>query len=285
MRQGSRSRTGRAGLAVLIVLLLALARLSTNRQSGPAPFLGASGLQRWRVPAGVTRIRINAAGAPGGGGGGGGTAGHPGQVVTADLTLPAGTTVVYLSVGLPGAPGHAGGTRPAAGGSGGGGSGGVTTKAGSGGGGGGSTSVFTPGTGQAPSTLLVVAAGGGGGGGGNALSVHYGAASDGYPATMSGPGAGGPALPNSGLGGQAGEHGDGGAGGTGQILGGGGGGGGGGFFGGGGGAGGTSYLVEPPLAQSGGDGGTGLSYAEPGASAVTMGTAPGPASATITPLR
>lgn len=198
--------------------------------------------QTYTVPTGVTAVTVTAIGAHGGFGNnfaGGGL----GATVTATVSLPAGTTTLYVEVGTAG--GNDNGF--AAGGFNG---GGFTNF---GGGGGGASDVRTCSTGvcsdlSANDTRLVVAGGGGGGGGGSPGCGNTGGRAG--DASVTGPGAGGPSQTCPGPGG------NGGFGGTGPVgqggdAGGVAGGGGGGYRGGGAGANGLSI---------GGGGGAGSSF-------------------------
>ena len=251
--------------------------------------------QCYRVPAGITRLFVDATGAPGSGGALGGRASGVVAVTPGSL--------LYVEVGGPGGGGS--GLTGGAGGFNGGASGAreaFSTGAASGGGGGASDvrtcSVFTCALGLAESRLLV--AGGGGGHGGeynNGFSTSYpgaaggaagadGASSSGCGSRAGGCGgkAGGAAAGGAGGAGYTGSNsdynvadgggGDRGAGGGGsapRYHGGAGGGGGGGWFGGGGGSGGAGVGV------AGGGGGGGSSHVPPNAGTLHENTSATPA--------
>jgi hypothetical protein len=232
--------------------------------SGSACLSYTGGEQTYKVPDGVSSIKVTAVGAPGGGGGpgfgGGRSAGGAGATVTEELSVSAGETL-YIEIGGPGAAGTGGAFGSGAAGGGGfdgggagGGPGGDPTQgtwSGAGGGGGGATTVETgscgtscPSAGTLSSRLLV--AGGGGGGGGDQLGgpggngSQNGEAGTYYASNPSTGGAGGQNSNGEGSTGTVGYPGSGGGGGGG-YAGGGGGQGGSGNFGGGGGGGGSSY--------------------------------------------
>ena len=229
------------------------------------------------VPTGVTSLHVVEVGGQGNGGGGGfggsiGGAGAAGATVTADLPVTAGATL-YVEVGIAGGPGGVAGRFAGSGGAGGGESDVRACSA---------TATNCGALGTAQDPRLAVGAGGGGGGGGGESAIQFGGA--GAPggsgtstqcnagsggsngANFGGGGGGGTCMagggPGSGDGaGGAGSAGLGGPGGTpGPSNYGGGGGGGAGFFGGGGAGAGIG----------GGGGGSGSSFAETGASNVSM---------------
>lgn len=272
---------GAAAVAVALGLGGAVALPTTAAAATPQTvrFGYTGGEQQWEVPAGVTSVRIVATGASGGGFGGGAPGGGaPGARAAGTVPVTPGTRL-YVEVGGDGISGLLGGSAT---GKPGGFNGGGAVPPANGyqsGSGGGATDVRTVPRLQGGASLpsrLVTASGGGGsslslsggnsqGGAGNADGTGNGASgatggdgttSGGRGATQTAPGAGSGA-------GQAGQLG---VGGNGDYA---GGGGGGGVYGGGGG--GTS--------AGGGGGSSGFAV---GATDLTIGTATGPASVTIT---
>lgn len=231
--------------------------------------------QTFTVPAGVTSVTIQAAGAQGGTGSGGPTASGNGGSVTATISVTPGESLAVFVGGQGGAGGApSGGTAGFNGGA----AGGAAAGTGQGGGAGGGASDVRQG-GSALANRVVVAGGGGGGGGstgggGAGGAGGSGTGASGAAATGATPGGGGGggtqsaggsagsagALPSGGTSGSVGTSGAGGAGGSDSNNGetGGGGGGGGYYGGGGGGSGGNS-----------GGGGGGSSFTEAGATSVT----------------
>jgi hypothetical protein len=200
--------------------------------------------QAFVVPAGVRRLHVVVAGAPGGGqslGGPFGGGGGAGATATADLVVKPGRRL-YVLVGGIGRTGGGG-----LGGFNGGGRGGAGSSPGGGGGGASDLRTCSISDGSCDtlaSRLVVAAGGGGGGGGGDFLSSNFGGrggspAADGTGGAGAGPDAGAGATPVSGgaggAGAGAGRPGAGGNGSGGADA--GGGGGGGDHGGGGGGAG------------------------------------------------
>ncbi|MCC2547141.1 IPT/TIG domain-containing protein [Hymenobacter sp. BT175] len=231
--------------------------------------------QTYTVPAGVTRLQVqaNGAGIPGG------TAvmnGGQGALVTASITVVPGEVLTIVAGGSAQMGNQ---FSPGTGGYNGGGDGGARSPgSGSnhGGAGAGATDIRRiPGAttasplagGTLPSTLSrrLVTAGGAGGGGANAGTAGFTGTEWGQPGTTSAGGNGGWFSGQPAVTGGTGSLGQGGNGGN-ATNGGGGYGGGGGYYGGGGGAGGASSF------QFWGGGGGGSSYVEP--AAVTAGTTP-----------
>jgi hypothetical protein len=262
----------------------------------PTTFTYTGAEQQYTVPTGVTRVTITALGGQGSAtSAAGGTFGY-GATVTATVTLPAGTTTLYVEVG------GNGGTFENNGGWNGGGAGAYYGTSQSSGGGGGASDVRTLSRTTPLSTSdtrLVVAGGGGGGGRTNACTTQPDGGKAGV-GSITGAGQGGlgdygeptpctfddppftPVGGDGGFGSPAGAAGGSGA--TGGTLGQGGsgggyfwgGGGGGGYFGGGGGGSGN---------YSGGGGGGGSSYWVSGATITSMSTdTTGIPSITITPI-
>lgn len=237
---------------------------TVSQPSGSQTFNYTNSTQTFVVPAGVTSIAVEAAGAQAGGGFGSGLAGANGGTVTATIAVTPGESL-RIFVGGAGETGHhfAGG----AGGFNGGATGGGNGYPG-GGGGGGASDVRR--ASYALADRLVVAGGGGGSGANNLGEAAAGGAGGGTTgatgaagATGSGGGSGGGGTPTAGgtagaTGGGGGTAGSGGVGGS-AGFGNGGGGGGGGYFGGGGGGGGGA----------GGGGGGGSSFATGGATGVS----------------
>nr|WP_237447957.1 glycine-rich protein [Nocardioides flavescens] len=240
-------------------------------------FAFTGGEQQWVVPAGVTSVQIVANGARGGIGR------APGARASATVPVTPGA-VLYVEVGGDGLNGKFSNTETLPGGFNGGGS--VPPAYGQGGSGGGASDVRTvprlQGGASLPSRLVVAGGGGGtgqsvaqgspgGGGSGNLDGTGPGAAGGAGPygaggagATQTAPGAGGTASSP----GRAGQLGLGGSGG-GAPRGDSGGGGGGGLYGGGGGG----------STAGGGGGSSGFAV---GATNLSIATATGPASVTIT---
>ncbi len=288
------ARRARGGTLRLAVLLAAggLIFLPTRVLAASTTFLYPGSVQQFVVPAGVTEITVQAAGAQGGhGASSGGTSCFTscpggGALVTATIPVTQGETLT-INVGGMGGPGSVGG----AGGANGGGAGGpvfgvIPVLAG--GGGGGATDVRQGGT--ALANRVVVAGGGGGGGGdgggfGGSGGAPFGVAGDpltsgggegGGGGTDSVGGAGGnTGLSGGGLG-SSGVSGIGGSGGYPSSGGRAGGGGGGGYFGGGGGGGSATF--------AGGGGGGGSSFVEAGGTSVSyqLGVQPGNGYVTLT---
>jgi hypothetical protein len=222
-------------------------------------FTGAA--DRYRVPAGVCRIDVEAAGASGGPASTAGTPGHGARVAATVAVVPG--QVLLVSVG--GAGEAADGVRPGRGGWNGGGDGGAGEQAGAGGGG--ASDVSSGGR------RVLVAAGGGGGGGGGiggepgtgggdggesdgdaglaALGVAN-PATGGNGGTQTAGGAPGANAPDRAITATAGSLGAGGDGAPGGVN--GGGGGGGGFYGGGGGGAEFQWTRKPLGAAHGGGG-------------------------------
>ena len=257
--------------------------------------------QSWSVPSGVSVVHIDAIGAAGGGGSGpGADGGGQGQEESADITIPNGTTSLYVEVGQVGTADPSSNFNPTFGGGGGGGCMLPLTPACTvavslafpGASGGGASDVRTCSMGDGScntlNSRLVVAAGGGGGGGTCAAIGCTNPGEGGNPATDSAGGAGGDPFPvPAGLGGGDGSFGQGGEGGLifdpiDGVGGGTGGGGGGGWYGGGGGGSGNGLLPAPGVdTASGGDGGAGSSHTVSGATNVTSAGTANPASVTI----
>jgi hypothetical protein len=183
-----------AAAAVGAVGLVAGSAVPAHAALTSTTFTYTGAEQTYPVPAGVTEVTITAVGAPGGDGfntGGtlpNGGAHGMGAQVTATVTLPAGTSTLYVEVGGTGGEGtnctFASPDCSTAGGFNGGGA------AGFGGGGGGSSDVRLDPASTSLSTAdtrLVVAGGGGGGGG-----VCGGAGGTAGDSTVTGAGAGGP---------------------------------------------------------------------------------------------
>ncbi len=228
------TETACLGLAVLVVWMLT--SQSTARAANPAcplaasstvlscTYTGTGGEQTYDVPSGINLVTISATGSHGGHGNNL-AAGGLGAVVSATITIPAGTTTLYVEVGSPGASDH--GNAP------GGFNGGGNSVFG--GGGGGASDVRTCSLAvctdlATDDTRLVVAGGGGGGGAsGSNCGVTGGQAGD---AAVSGAGNGGAGDTCTGRGGNGGFGGTGSATGSSSRA---GGGGGGGYVGGGGG--------------------------------------------------
>lgn len=261
----------------------------------PTTFTFTGAEQQYTVPAGISQVTITAVGGKGSNPYGTGGTGGYGAAVTATVTLPAGTTTLYVEVG------GNGGTFVDNGGWNGGGQGAYYGTLQSAGGGGGASDVRTAARTTALTTTdsrLVVAGGGGGGGRNNACLTQPDGGKAGV-ASISGAGRGGDGdfgesttciylqAPYTPIGQDGGVGSPGGAGGTSATAGtlgqggtGGGyfwgGGGGGGYYGGGGGATGN---------YTGGGGGGGSSYWVTGATATSVSTdTTGVPSITITPL-
>jgi hypothetical protein len=253
-----------------------------NDLPGLHTFYYTGGAQDFRVPAGVTHIRVIARG----GKGAGATLVYPGRVRASIRVKPGERLVVYVG-------GDASGST---GGFNGGGTGGIGgyycySVSCSGFGGGGSSDIRAGG--DELTERILVAAGGGGQGGnrsgqggagglGGASVGGAGHAGSGYGAGGGGgggtqysggsAGSGGYTSGSTGGPGSVGSTGQGGSGGEGSQgccypAGAGGGGGGGGYYGGGGGGAGSSYFYG---GESGGGGGGGSSYVEPDAEGVHM---------------
>lgn len=280
-----RGRATRAGLATLVGLAATLGAVIAGGSPAwadhqvIATFTATGGEQSWPVPAGVTSVHVEVVGARGGDGAGSGERGRPGTRVSADLTIPAGVTRLWVEVGQPG--GH--GSDGAFPGFGGGGEGGGGSPF-NGGAGGGASDIRTCSLGSpcdSAASRLVVAAGGGGGGGG-CFAASCAPSGDGGDGSTTGAGNGG--LP-FGLGGLIGFPGGYGTGGVGAFApgttGGGGGGGGGGWYGGGGGSSGGAPPAPLLAGFDGGNGGSGASHTTAAARDVAVAETADDASVTI----
>jgi glycine rich protein len=261
-------------------------------------FVFTGGEQMYVAPAGVNLVHVVAVGAPGGATPGPNDFPLPsrGALVSADLPVVAGQTVLYVDVGGPGIGFSAAGPT---GGFNGGGSGGVSFTAGWAPGGGGASDIRMLPAAQAGSlgSRLIVAAGGGGASsdfqpGGAAgsdaplLCGPCGGNGDhiGRAGTSGAGGAGGTGCSSSLGDGSSGALGEGGMGGLGETLNGStpvgadasGGGGGGGYYGGGGGGGvedpanGLPFCASPDT----GGGGGGSSFVTPQAQNASVGLSP-----------
>lgn len=297
-RTALRSRVSKAVVALALVAGGFAAPTLISPQPAhaldPTTFTYTGAEQLYTVPAGISQVTITAIGGKGSNPyGAGGTSGY-GATVTATVTLPAGTTTLYVEVG------GNGGTFVDNGGWNGGGQGAYYGTLASAGGGGGASDVRTQPRTTALSTTdtrLVVAGGGGGGGRNNACATQPDGGEAGL-ASITGAGIGGAgdygaaactynAAPYTAVGGDGGFGSPGGAAGTSATAGtlgqggaGGGyfwgGGGGGGYYGGGGGATGN---------YTGGGGGGGSSFWVTGSTGTSMSTdTTGVPSITITPL-
>lgn len=267
---GGTASTGPRGVTVTTAAGTSGARTFTiNQPSGSETFSYTGGTQIFLVPAGVTRLTVDAYGAQGGNGGSFGGLGASGGRVTATIGVAQGETL-QIVVGGAGGNGFANGTG-AAGYNGGGAS---LSSSVSGGGGGGASDVRQGGT---TTGHRVVVAGGGGGGGARGFGGAFGG-HGGSGGQTTGFGGNSGAGPTPGQGGGAGTPSAGGPGGSGistgtpgQLEVGGdsglgsnaGGGGGGGYYGGGGGGNGSAP------SSGGGGGGGGSSYATATATAVS----------------
>ena len=208
----------------------------------------APGEHSFTVPAGVSRVTVDAVGGAGGlvGADCGNKSGGRGASVTSSLQVSPGERLEVV-VGGRGGDGCVG-SRGGSGGIGGGAAGGANNRGSSEGAGGGGASTVSSHSG----VLLVVAGGGGGaaaearGGDAGGSGANAGSAKGGEAGTSSGGGGGGAGCLTDDRG-TTGSRGKGGAGGFGAD---GGGGGGGGYFGGGGGGGGGPYpcCTEPAVA-------------------------------------
>jgi hypothetical protein len=256
--------------AMLGVALLGAAADAARADTTSFAFTGAE--QTFRVPAGVTSLRVTAIGGRGGAGLRSVTTGGGfGARVTADLQVSP-LQLLYVLVGANGANAASGvGALGVFNGGGGGGNSGTAQFGSGGGAGGGGTDVrlVSSAAGSASLTSRVVVAGGGGGSGGSPAGVNgtadggdagqtgdtganAGGGAPGTGATASAPGGGGSAGA-SGLGGLGRSS-------AAEVNGGGGGGGGGGWFGGGG------ALNGSGGGAGGGGGGGGSSFVSPTAS-------------------
>jgi hypothetical protein len=216
--------------------------------AGAQVFSYAGAEQSYLVPSGVTTVHVVAVGAPGGGGTQ--ITGGRGAVVSADLPIPQGQTVLYVEVGGTGA-GFNGGGAP---------NGGDASD----------VRLLPRAAADSINSRVLVAAGGGGDGnyaGGDAGSDGGGGGMGGKAGTATAGGAGGQGNPpETCTNGQAGSLGQGGSGGAAS------GGGGGGYYGGG-----SGGLIGGPncgpgsYETPGGGGGGGSSYASPHATNVTFG--------------